>query len=167
MALLARLPLLAALVPLALAAARGAPPPARAAGEGDFATLVVVAHADVPAAAVDREEARRIFLLRRRFWRDGTRIVPVNLPASSPVRDGFSRTVLGSSPRELAAYWNDLWFHGTAPPTVLPSERAVLLFVARTRGSVGYVTQSAWAAFSADPDDGAPAVRVVLTVESR
>jgi ABC-type phosphate transport system substrate-binding protein len=164
MALLARAALLAALAGLVPAAVRSAPP-------GDdapaAATVVVVANPDVPAAAVDREEARRIWMLRRRFWRDGTRIVPVNLPASSPVRDAFSRAVLGRPARDLAAYWNDLWFHGTAPPPVVPSERAVLLFVARTRGAVGYVSQAAYVSAAADADDPPSTVRVLLTVEAR
>jgi hypothetical protein len=161
MALLPRAALLAALAALAPAAVRSAPPPD---GGGAPATLVLVANPGAPPETVGREEARRIWLLRRRFWRDGTRIVPVNLPASSPVRDQFSRAVLGRPARDLAAYWNDLWFHGTSPPAVVPSERAVLLFVARTRGAVGYVSQ---AALSADPADPAPDVRVVLTVEAR
>lgn len=162
MALLARAALLAALAALASAAGRSAPPPP---ADGAPATLVLVANAAASAETWDREEARRVWLLRRRFWRDGTRIVPVNLPAASPVRDAFSRAVLRRPARELSAYWNDLWFHGTAPPPVLPSERAVLLFVARTRGAVGYVTQGAWAA-AADAGDPAPAVRVLLTVEA-
>ena len=164
MAVLARAALLAALATLAPAAGRSAP---HAGGGSAPAGLVVVANATVSVEAVDREEARRIWLLRRRFWRDGTRIVPVNLPAPSPVRDAFSRAVLGRPARELSAYWNDLWFHGTAPPPVLPSERAVLLFVARTRGAVGYVTQAAYASSAADQADPAPAVRVLLTVEAR
>jgi hypothetical protein len=128
---------------------------------------VLVANAAVSAETWDREEARRVWLLRRRFWRDGTRIVPVNLPASSPLRDAFSRAVLGRPARDLSAYWNDLWFHGTAPPAVLPSERAVLLFVARTRGAVGYVSQAALASAAADPAELPPPVRVLLTVDAR
>ena len=162
MAVLARAAVLAALAGLVSAAGRSAPPPA---ADGAAATLVLVANPGASAETWDRAEARRVWLLRRRFWRDGTRIVPVNLPASSPVRDAFSRAVLRRPARELAAYWNDLWFHGTAPPPVLPSERAVLLFVSRTRGAVGYVTRDAYLA-AADPADPAPAVRVLLTVEA-
>ena len=87
----------------------------------------------------------------------------MNLPAASPVRDAFSRAMLGRSARDLADYWNDLYFHGTAPPPVVPSERAALLFVARTRGAVAYVTRDAWDAAQAGPD--APAVKVLLEIE--
>jgi len=159
MARLALGALLAAALALAGSAA-AAPGPA---GSG-AAALVVVAHPGVAAPRLDRAEVRRIWLLRRRFWADGTQIVPVNLPAASPVRDAFSRAALGRPARDLADYWNDLWFHGTAPPTVVPSERAALLFVARTRGAVGYVTRAAWNAAQADPD-GPPPVKVLLEID--
>jgi ABC-type phosphate transport system substrate-binding protein len=129
--------------------------------EDGAAPLVVVAHARVPDARLDAGEVRRIFLLRRRFWRDGSRIRPVNLPAASPTRLSFSRTVLGSPPRELADYFNDLYFHGTRPPPVLESERAVLLYVARTPGAVGYVPAAALAA----PE--AAGLKVLLTLDAR
>jgi hypothetical protein len=120
----------------------------------------VVAHARVPESRLDAGEVRRIFLLRRRFWRGGTRILPVNLPAGSPTRLAFSRAVLGRTPRDLADYFNDLYFHGTRPPPVLESERAVILYVARTPGAVGYVPTAALAA----PE--AAEVKVLLTLEA-
>ncbi|HET7464132.1 MAG TPA: hypothetical protein VFJ82_22940 [Longimicrobium sp.] len=151
---------LGALLAAALALAGGAATPAADADEAP--ALLVVVHPGVDAARLDRAEVRRIYLLRRRFWSDGSRVTPVNLPAASPVRDAFSRAALGRPARELADYWNDLYFHGTAPPAVVPSERAVLLFVARTRGAVGYVTRAAYDAAQAEP--GAPPVRPVLEI---
>jgi len=159
MARLALGALLAAALALAGAVAASATVPG---GEAAPA-LVVVAHPGVSAPRLDRAEVRRIWLLRRRFWADGTRIIPVNLPAASPVRDAFSRAMLGRSARDLADYWNDLYFHGTAPPPVVPSERAALLFVARTRGAVGYVTRPAWDAALAGPDS--PQVKVLLELD--
>ncbi|MET0396354.1 MAG: hypothetical protein ABW277_05995 [Longimicrobiaceae bacterium] len=146
---------------LALAAAL-APPAARGDVRGEVAAapLAVIAHARVPESRLDAGEVRRIFLLRRRFWRGGTRILPVNLPAGSPTRLAFSRAVLGRTPRDLADYFNDLYFHGTRPPPVLASERAVLLYVARTPGAVGYVPAAALAA----PE--AAEVKVLLTLEA-
>jgi len=82
---------------------------------------------------------RRIFLMRQRFWPDGTPARPVNLPATSPVRERFSLAVLGESVRALAPYWDDRYFHGTRPPVSVGSEDALLLFVVRTNGAVGYV----------------------------
>ena len=146
-----------ALLAASLALAPPAPPEARR--EQGAAPIAVIVHAEVPATRLDAGEVRRIFLLRRRLWRDGSLVHPVNLPARSPTRLAFSRAVLRLAPRELADHFNDLYFHGTRPPPVLESERAVLLYVARTRGGIGYVSATALDA----PE--AAGVRVLLTLE--
>lgn len=121
------------------------------------ASVVVIVNATVPARSLTRAEVRRIFLLRERFWSDGQSLAPVNGPAGSPLRESFSRAVLGGSTQSFATYWNDLYFHGTAPPPTLESEQAVLLYVARTAGAIGYVSDGAAAQLP-------PEVRPVLTV---
>lgn len=103
--------------------------------------VAVIVNARTPVQSVDRATLRRIFLVRQRLWPGGSRATPVNLPAGSLLREQFSRMVLGSGSRDLAGYWNDLYFHGTLPPPTLASEQAVLLYVARTPGAVGYVSQ--------------------------
>ena len=115
-------------------------------GGADDSALVVIGHAGLPADSVTRAQLRRIFLARQRFWPGGLRIQAVNLPAATAVRERFSRAALGRGSRELAGYWADLYFHGTQPPPVLASERAVLLFVERTPGAVGYLRAAALAA---------------------
>jgi len=104
--------------------------------------VAVLVHEEEGLGALDPSQIRRVFLLRQRFWGDGTPAAPVNLPAASPLRESFSRLVLGQSTRDLAEYWKDLYFHGTQPPPVLDSEEAVLLYVARTPGGIGYVSLS-------------------------
>lgn len=146
---------------LACALLRGAPAPgARPPAVSAAVPMAVVAHPAVPDARLGAGEVRRIFMLRRRFWRDGSPVHPVNLPAASPARVAFSRAVLGRTPRQLANYFNDLYFHGTRPPPVLESERAVLLYVARVRGAVGYVSAASLAA----PEAGG--VKVLLSLDA-
>lgn len=101
-------------------------------------SMAVVVHPAVQDR-VDVAVVRRVFLARQRFWADGVPVRPVNLGARAALRDAFSRRVLGAPARDFTAYWNDLWFHGTAPPPVLASDEAVLLYVARTAGAIGYV----------------------------
>lgn len=149
-------PLLAVLAALAGGPAGGAAQaPARA--ESPAPSVVVIVNATVPARALTRAEVRRIFLLRERFWSDGRSLAPVNGPAGSPLRESFSRAVLGGPTRSFATYWNDLYFHGTSPPPTLESEQAVLLYVGRTAGAIGYVSDSTAARLP-------PEVRPVLTV---
>lgn len=119
--------------------------------------VAVIVNAGTSVDSLDRATLRRIFLLRQRLWPGGARATPVNLPAQTPLREQFSRAVLGAGSREFATYWNDLYFHGTMPPPTLASEQAVLLFVSRTPGAVGYVSEQSASTLPAG-------VRVVLVL---
>ncbi|MGD8287623.1 MAG: hypothetical protein PVI31_03235 [Gemmatimonadota bacterium] len=128
---------------LALLAAGAHAPPRSARQETDVTPCVV---ASLPAASdgdTDLDRIRQLFLMRERFWPSGAAAHPVNLPPSAELRERFSRLVLGQSVTELAPYWNERYFHGTRPPPTVASETAVLLFVARTPGAVGYVGRRA------------------------
>lgn len=89
--------------------------------------------------SLNRAKLAAIYLRERFHWSDGTKIEPVNLPADGSARLLFSRAVLGRGPQDLEPYWNRRYFDGILPPYVLHSPRAVLRFVARTRGAVGYI----------------------------
>jgi hypothetical protein len=116
-------------------------------------TLVVIVN---PARNdhVDRRDVARIFLRARHFWNDGSPIVPLNLEAGSALRAAFVARVLVLDPARLAAYWNEQYFHGVFPPTVLASSAAVKRYVANDSRAIGYLD-------AREVDD---TVRVVLTL---
>jgi ABC-type phosphate transport system substrate-binding protein len=91
---------------------------------------------------LDREELARIFLRKRRFWADGTAILPVNRDAGATIRAGFDGAVFGSRARRLSNYWNREYFRGVLPPATLASDEAVRRFVAREPRAIGYVRAS-------------------------
>lgn len=105
------------------------------AAQGPIAVIV----APGQARNLKKDDLALLFKRKKLFWGDGVRAQPVNLPASHPLRRGFSQAVLGHTPEELEKYWNDLYFHGISPPYVLASEEAMLRFVAETPGAIGYV----------------------------
>jgi hypothetical protein len=87
-----------------------------------------------------REFISLIFRRKQKYWENGTRIQPVNLPTSHPLRRTFSQNILGYPPEALEEYWREMYFHGVLPPYVLASEEAVILFVSATPGAIGYVS---------------------------
>jgi ABC-type phosphate transport system substrate-binding protein len=93
--------------------------------------------------SIDRKELARIYQRQQRFWNNGAAIRPVNLSVEHPLRPKFSQLVLGATPEDLVAYWNEQYFHGIAPPYVLTSEAAIVQFVATTPGAIGYVDAAA------------------------
>lgn len=87
-----------------------------------------------------RESISLIFKRKQKYWENGTRIQPVNLPTTHPLRRTFSQAILGQTPEALEDYWREMYFHGVLPPYVLASEEAVILFVGSTPGAIGYVS---------------------------
>jgi ABC-type phosphate transport system substrate-binding protein len=100
------------------------------------------------------EDVASVFLKKRRFWEDGAPIVALNREPGSPIREIFSRRVLGTDSTRLAAYWNEQYFQGIFPPAMLESSAAVKRYVAADRNAIGYIEAS-------EVDDS---VRVVLSV---
>lgn len=100
--------------------------------------IVLIARRE-PGESVTPRTAARLFLKEKLFWRDGTRIVPVNLPPDHEARELFSKSVLKRSRRDLVEFWNEEHFKGVNPPVVLESEDAVKAFVRQVDGAVGYI----------------------------
>ena len=106
---------------------------------GDDAFRVIV-HRGNPLASITRAELSAIYMKRTRSWRDGREIVPVDQPASSPVREHFSRAIHGKNVAYVTRYWQRLIFSGRGiPPRQLQNDAAVLALVKNSRDAIGYI----------------------------
>lgn len=102
--------------------------------------LLIIANASVRTAApLTLKQIAAIYLLRTTVWPDGSHIVPVNREATSAIRADFTARVLKQDNESLAAYWNQMHFMGREPPVVQESDDAMLAFVRKVPGAVGYV----------------------------
>jgi len=88
---------------------------------------------------VARGKLKLIYLRKQRYWPQGVPIKPVNLQSSHPLRQHFSQVILGSAPNSQIQYWNGQYFNGILPPYVVNSQEAVIRYVAKTKGAIGYV----------------------------
>jgi hypothetical protein len=118
------------------------------------ATVVMIVHPERDCE-MSLDGLAQIYLRRKRFWDDGTQIVPLNLVAGSALRARFSHAVLRQNEPRLEDYWNRQYFAGVLPPVTLASTEAVRRYVASDRNAIGYVPV-------AEVDDS---VRVVLQLE--
>jgi len=108
------------------------------ASAGSGLRIAVIVNRDRPDS-IERAAIADIYLRRRRFWDDGSPIIPLNREAGSPLREAFSRLVFGTGSDQLSAYWNEQYFHGVLPPATLPSSQAIRRFVASEPSAIGYV----------------------------
>jgi ABC-type phosphate transport system substrate-binding protein len=106
--------------------------------------FVVVVHPSNPSGTLSRKFVGEAFLKKTTRWADGDVIRPVDLLPDSPVRAKFSQDVLKRSVAEVKSYWQQIIFSGRdVPPPELPDDDAVLKFVAKNGGAIGYVSGAA------------------------
>ena len=98
--------------------------------------LAVIVH-PTRAAVLDISELRRIYLMQRRFWPDGSPIVPIN-HEGGPLRRTLDMIVEPDAAR-LGAYWDRRYFEGVFPPITLASDEAIRRYVAAKPNAIGYV----------------------------
>lgn len=103
------------------------------------ADLYIIANKDLPVAQLDKGDIAAIYLLKKKHWENGDDIMPINLPAQADARNRFSAEIFDSTPEKLGSYWDKMLFKGETPPVTQNSEQAVILFVERIKGAIGYV----------------------------
>jgi hypothetical protein len=102
--------------------------------------FVVIVHPSNPARALTREFVSDAFLKRATRFGGGEPIRPVDLHSNSAVRRVFSQRVLKRSVAAVRSYWQQRIFSGRGvPPPELDSEEAVVRYVMKHEGGLGYV----------------------------
>lgn len=128
--------------------------------------LAIITAPDAPRLKLDRNTLRNVYLKKIFVDERGQRLTPVNLPSGAPLRNAFARTILRMGDNQLQDYWDKQYFQGVSPPYVLASPDAVIQFVAKTPGAIGYVAAcqvdasvhvAMTIALPAEPGDEAPA----------
>ncbi len=102
--------------------------------------VIIVAHPALAINTITESELSRIYLLRQTFWSDGLPIIALNREVNSPTRDLFTSRVLNQTATALASHWQQMHFKGKTPPLVQESDQAVLVFVEKVPGAIGYVS---------------------------
>jgi ABC-type phosphate transport system substrate-binding protein len=104
----------------------------------------IIVHPSNPQRVLGRAFLRGVYLKKNTTWPSGETIRPVGLGKRYPARERFAREVLNKSPAQLRAYWNQQIFSGKGvPPPEYDSEAAVIAFVTRNRGAVGFLPAAA------------------------
>jgi ABC-type phosphate transport system substrate-binding protein len=123
---------------------------ATGAGPGDAradepsATFRVIVHPATELAGADRAFIAEAFLDKVTRWSDGSAIHAVDLRFNAPTRHDFSEQILRRSVIAVRRYWQQRIFTGRGvPPPELASDEAVLEYVRRHPGAVGYVSVAA------------------------
>jgi ABC-type phosphate transport system substrate-binding protein len=102
----------------------------------------VIVHPEVEGARIPRTVLASIFLGEADRWANGRPVAPVDQSLRSPVRAAFTEYVLNTSVDGVQAIWHRKIVQGVRPPPVKSSDREVIAYVAKSKGSIGYVSLS-------------------------
>jgi ABC-type phosphate transport system substrate-binding protein len=106
-------------------------------------SFVVVVNSSVAGTSVHRADLAAVFLKKAARWGDGSPANPVDQSGTSPVRKGFSESVLHMPVMGVVQYWGKQLVSMSSsvrPPTVKASDDEVLVYVGKTSGAVGYIS---------------------------
>ncbi len=106
---------------------------------GHAQRLLIIASPLIPESTISVKELSDIYIMKKQYWSNGTRVIPVNREVTSAAREKFSKDVFNLSTQQMADYWNRLRFQGKLPPSVQTSDEGVLNFVRSIPGAIGYV----------------------------
>ncbi|MDY6904927.1 MAG: hypothetical protein SWH61_09590 [Thermodesulfobacteriota bacterium] len=105
-----------------------------------FADVTIIANSGVPADTISKMHLEEIYLGKRNKWPDNSPIRYI-LTGDSVVHQAFLRIYLHRSPTQFEMHWRNMIFTGQGiKPLSLPSDQAVIDYVAATPGAVGYVS---------------------------
>ena len=105
--------------------------------------IVVIANSSVSQSDVSRADLRDIFTGASSSLKGGATVTPVLLKDGA-VNEEMLALYVGKSDSAFRASWRSLLFSGQAVlPRTLDTEAAVVDYVARTPGAIGYIGRGA------------------------
>lgn len=103
----------------------------------------IVVNPTNPVSSLSRAQVSKLFL-DKGTWDDGGAVSPVDLLPTSPVREGFSKDLLGLPiPAAVDRMRETAKAAGVNPPPALATDREVLAYVRLKPGAIGYVSLGA------------------------
>jgi len=99
----------------------------------------VIVHPSVVGKTITKAVLADIFMGKAQRWGDGRDVLPVDLTATSPVREAFSKACLGLPTEGVRLYWMRRISSGAQPPLSRKTDEDVIAYVASHPGAVGYV----------------------------
>ena len=117
------------------------------------AQVMVIANDGTKAVDVSRSDLRDLFTGSSSSLKDGSHATVVIL-RPGPASDEFLSLYVGKSDAAFRAGWRSLLFSGQGVmPKIMESEAAMVEYVARTPGAIGYIAK-------ATPHDGVKTLTV-------
>jgi hypothetical protein len=103
--------------------------------------VLVLVHPSNPSSSLSRQFVSDAFLKKTTRWSHDEALRPVDQPPKAATRRLFSERILRRSVAAVRSYWQQRIFSGRdVPPPELDDDAAVVRYVLKYPGAIGYVT---------------------------
>jgi len=103
----------------------------------------IIVHWTNSVSVLKPDVVAAIFMKRAVRWPDGREVVPVDQSVQSPVREAFTREVLGDTILGVQSYWQQQIAAGKKPPLTKASDAEVQDYIEKNPTAIGYVSGDA------------------------
>ncbi len=101
-------------------------------------SFVIIVNESNSVSSLTKSQVSKIFMKKVVKWKDGQRIMPIDLKGSRGV---FAEEIHGRSEAALENYWKHMIFSGRGvPPVEVRNDSEVLGFVATNPNAIGYIS---------------------------
>jgi len=100
--------------------------------------VCIVASRTLPLQHISRSTLKAIYLDKKHLI-NGHKVLPINYTFTDPLRSCFEKHVLKKSRRSLERYWLRAHYNGKRAPKVVKSKAALLAYLQKVPGTIGYV----------------------------
>ena len=109
-----------------------------------YADVVVVASLKSTVSSLTEEQASNVFLGKINSLPGSGKVIPLDQPNGSSIKDLFYQKITGKTAAQLKAYWSQQIFTGKGwPPKEVGDDTVVRNLVASNPSTVGYIDKSA------------------------
>jgi ABC-type phosphate transport system substrate-binding protein len=106
-------------------------------------SVKIIANTSVKADSISADELKSVFLEEKSSLSDGSHVEPV-IEKGGAAHEAFLKEYLDKNDSALQTYYRSLVFTGKGSmPKSVGSDAEVAAFVAKTKGAIGYVSESA------------------------
>jgi ABC-type phosphate transport system substrate-binding protein len=103
----------------------------------------IVVHASNPTTRLTKAQLTEFFLDPAAHWEHGGEVSPVDQSTRSPIREVFTRRVIGRTVDWVVNQWKQrMMTEREPPPPVKSSDADVIQHVAKNKNAIGYVSAS-------------------------
>ena len=104
------------------------------------AELAVIINAKNPSADLTVLEIKQLYLKNNTHWGNGKKVRPAALNYEADIATDFYKSVLSMTVTEVERHWIEVQYgKALKPPVQLDDSEAVIKFVGKFKGAVGFV----------------------------